>query len=226
MDKLTTWSIAMGFVLVVSASALAEPRAAGPAKMRELFAKADQNGDRQVTLEELKTVAPNMTPEKFMQLDRNHDGVLSAADRAQAGPGQFGPKQGADREHAAQKLREADANSDGKVSYDEVVAKKPGFPKEAFDRYDSNHDGLLSAEDRPASPRPQGAISAGPGRPGPRPGAAARGQFLQKMRAADTNSDGKVSWDEAHAAFPNMAQDYFQRLDRNGDGALSPEDRN
>lgn len=48
------------------------------------------------------------------------------------------------------RMLEADADSDGKVTFEEITKRAPRLPKAAFDRLDTNNDGVLSAEDRPA----------------------------------------------------------------------------
>jgi Ca2+-binding EF-hand superfamily protein len=52
-----------------------------------------------------------------------------------------------------------------------------------------------------------------------------KGQRMQRLIAADTNGDGRITFDEAKTAFPKLTQERFSRLDRNGDGVLSMEDR-
>ena len=42
---------------------------------------------------------------------------------------------------------------------------------------------------------------------------------------ADANHDGKLSLDEAKAAFPNMTVEQFNALDKNADGFLTPDER-
>ena len=52
-----------------------------------------------------------------------------------------------------------------------------------------------------------------------------RAEFRDRLQGADTNADGKVSFNEAQTAFPQMTQERFNLLDRNQDGAIGPEDR-
>jgi len=42
---------------------------------------------------------------------------------------------------------------------------------------------------------------------------------------ADTDHDGKLSFEEAKAAFPNMTEERFKALDKNADGFLTPDER-
>jgi len=39
---------------------------------------------------------------------------------------------------------------------------------------------------------------------------------------ADTNGDGAVSYDELAALAPDLTRELFAKLDRNGDGVLTP----
>ena len=45
--------------------------------------------------------------------------------------------------------------------------------------------------------------------------------MLARLRNADTNGDGKISYEEAHAAFPRLTPERFSRLDTDGDGFTS-----
>ena len=125
----------------------ASPRLAAQGT-RETILKADQNGDGTISFDELKAQSAGVTWERFEQMDRNGDGVLSPADRdATATRRQPGSESRDARFGAAQKLMETDANHDGTVTFEEVTDAKPGFPRDAYDRYDSNRDGVLTQAD-------------------------------------------------------------------------------
>ncbi len=112
------------------------------------FRKADKNGDGKVSYDELTTQMPDLTQERFAHMDRNNDGVLSPEDRKESTPRKrTGNDSHVSRAAAARKLMETDADKDGSVTFKEVTAAKPGFPRKAFDRYDTNGDGILSAAD-------------------------------------------------------------------------------
>jgi Ca2+-binding EF-hand superfamily protein len=85
-----------------------------------------------------------MPEERFKRLDRNGDGALSPADKPAGRPRKSG-----NHKAMIEKLHGADTDGDGKVTYEEVTAAKPGFPREAFDRADRNGDGVLSQDDAP-----------------------------------------------------------------------------
>ncbi len=182
----------------------------GPAR----FMEADANADGKVSLEEATAKLPGMNAERFKRMDTNADGFLTRDDRRPGGPGgEGGPGGRGDR---MVRFLEADKDGDGKVSYEEAAAQRPGFPRENFDRMDSNHDGFVSKEDAP----PPG----GPGGPGGL-GGERRGEMMRRLMEADANTDGKVSLEEAKTAMPNMDSEAFARFDRNGDGFIAPDDR-
>ncbi len=126
--------------------------------------------------------------------------VSLAAMAAQNGP--------AGKGRIVERLKAADSNGDGRISFDEAKAAFPKMTQERFDKLDRNHDGVLSLEDRVQ----------GNGK------GAGRAEKIQRLRAADTNHDGQVTFDEAKAAFPKLTQERYSKLDRNGDGVLSMAD--
>ncbi|MCX5770275.1 MAG: EF-hand domain-containing protein [Candidatus Hydrogenedentes bacterium] len=100
-------------------------------------------------------------------------------------------------------MQKADANKDGKVSFEEISAAFPNMTQEKFDRMDRDKDGALTAGEMAS------------------PGGPQAGQILQR---ADANKDGAVTLDEAQAALPKMTEERFKQFDTNGDGAITKED--
>jgi Ca2+-binding EF-hand superfamily protein len=98
-------------------------------KMKRQFAEWDADKDGKVTKEEYKGKG------SFETLDRNKDGVLSAADLG-AGRAPRNPAE------AMARFKEQDKNGDGKVTADEF----PG-PAEAFKARDANGDGALTLDE-------------------------------------------------------------------------------
>ena len=216
---------------------------------------ADTNKDGKVSLDEMKTIAPNMTPEKFKALDRNGDGFVSKEDRGGGKAGKGGPKAGkgdpkagqgakiGQRANApgkpganfAERMKKADANNDGKVTYEEMKATAPRLTQERFNAMDKNKDGAITPEDRPI--RAQAGAPATPAAPGA-PAAAraqtndpaakkalARARAQEQMVKADADKDGKVSLEELQKVNPKVTPEKFKKMDKNGDGFITKEDR-
>ncbi|MDQ1255939.1 MAG: hypothetical protein QG656_533, partial [Candidatus Hydrogenedentes bacterium] len=165
-----------------------------------------------VTMDELKTVMPDLTDERFKKMDHNGDGALTPDDRPEGGPG----KPGAGNPGMLRELfQKADANADKQLTFDEIVAVRPAFKKEVFDRMDHNHDGVVSKDDRPAG---------GPGA-GQRDPAQMREAMRQRMLQADADKNGQITREELKTGCPNMPPEAFDRMDHNGDGVLSELDK-
>ncbi len=99
-----------------------------------------------------------------------------------------------------------DKNKDGRVSREEA---REGMDR-LFTEADTNKDGFISTEEMQAHHR------------------AMREQFRQSMRdawkKADTDGDGALSKAEAEAAkLPRLLRD-FDKLDKNKDGKLTPDE--
>lgn len=112
----------------------------------------------------------------------------------------------------ARLLKSADTNGDQKLDLAEIHARLPKFPAERFTGLDKNQDGFLEASEMPERPKMEG-------QGGAKEGAGA------KLRAADTNQDGKLSPEEFSAGFPNAPAERFAALDRNQDGFVDRSDR-
>ena len=124
----------------------------------------------------------------------------SAATVVMAGDGGR-PERGA----MLERLKAADTNGDGMISRDEAKAL-PRILKN-FDAIDANHDGQVTMEELHAFHQAnKGAHHGGAG-------------LFAKL---DTNTDGKISRDEAAAA-PRFAQ-HFDALDANHDGFVTPDE--
>ncbi len=247
----------MGLVMAVCMPAGAVPGAgagpgpgAGPA--RGVFEQADADGDGMVTFDELSAVRPGITRERFNRLDRNGDGALSKADRAGGNRGDGGRPRGQRIRDIAQ---QADANADKQLSYEEIVAVKDDFPRQLFDRFDRNGDGVLSKADMPRRPGGRGQMGPGGGRGRMGPGGGrgqmgpggghgrvgpggGRGQMgpgggkvppAQNLRRlavqADADGNKELTYDEIAAVRPGFPEHAFKRLDTNSDGVLSQADR-
>lgn len=107
----------------------------------------------------------------------------------------------------AQILRQADADKDGRITFEELKAVRPQVTEERFNAADKNGDGALSREDRTVTDSTAGGAG-----------------MLAKLKEADTNGDRKLSREEAQAAFPQAAGKLFDKADRDGDGFLTVEE--
>ena len=108
-------------------------------------------------------------------------------------------------------LKQADKNQDGKVTFDEAKTIRPNMTQERFNALDRNKDGVLTKDDRPPQARPG-------------PGGQAR-PLARLLQDADKDKDGKVTFDELKAVAPNMTQERFTKLDKNGDGVITKDDK-
>ena len=101
-------------------------------------------------------------------------------------------------------LQRADANGDGAISKDEMLAAR----QRLFTRLDRNGDGVIDGKEI------EGARDAIMDRAD-----AAQARLGNRWRRMDTNGDGKVSEDEFRNRMP-----LFDLADRNGDGTLSVDE--
>jgi len=163
-----------------------------------LLEQADADDDGKVSLAELQAICPNVTQEQFNALDVDGDGSIALDDL---------PKPPVnDIERLIQSLRQADVDGNGEVTFDELKAVADWLTREAFDKLDANDDNVISKEDLPVRPRDP------------------REWLAEKLREADVDRDGQVTFDELAAVIPDLAQERFDQLDRNDDGVLTPED--
>ncbi|MBN2308673.1 MAG: EF-hand domain-containing protein, partial [Candidatus Hydrogenedentes bacterium] len=164
-------AIAVALVAWAARPADAAPVPAAPQEPAGRLRQMDNNGDGQVTFEEVLAVHPGATRDRFDRMDRNGDGVLSKADRPDGTPGQ-GPGSMTDKMAL---LKKADADQNGTVTFEELSAVMPQMTRERFARIDRNGDGVLTKEDRPA------------GEPGQGPGGMTDKMALLKKADADQN---------------------------------------
>ncbi len=198
----------------------------------EFWKKADTNGDGAISKEEFLALEriKNLPEEKrdkfFNRLDKNSDGSVSIEElrKMAAGENEGGP-QGLPR------LPELDTDHSGGVSFEEFkaatfVQKLPAERQETlFKRLDRDGDGQITPKDRPEGPpkgRPEGAP--------PKGGPGGEMDPRQMLHRLDANGDGSVSFEEfqkapfAEKMGEDALEDRFEKLDKNGDKKLSPED--
>ena len=108
-------------------------------------------------------------------------------------------------------LKALDTNGDGQISRDE--AKGHGWLEKNFDQIDTNHDGQLSKDELAAWHK------------------AHKGEMHEKMaqrfdakfKAADKDSDGALTKEEAQAGLPHLAKN-FDQIDANHDGKITEDE--
>jgi Ca2+-binding EF-hand superfamily protein len=115
-----------------------------------------------------------------------------------------------------------DTDKDGQLSTAEIAGAGAVLLK-----LDRNGDGKLTPDEvfgagaLPMPPRPGEGQPARPGAPGRPPGApaAALEEIRDRIKQADTNSDGKISKEESQKATDRI-RDNFDRIDTNSDGFI------
>ncbi len=106
----------------------------------------------------------------------------------------------------------ADANQDGKVSFEELRALRPRMTDQQFSNIDTDGDGFLTPADRPRPQRQRDGQD------------QIRRQRLMELLASDQDGDGAVTYDELTKAKPGFPERSFNRLDINRDGKLTQQD--
>ena len=201
------------------------PGGEGAPNIKDFLTRLDKNGDGKISKDE----APERMKESFDRLDANKNGFIEAEEFArtagalggrQAGapPGTPAPG-GGDAKAAEEQFAKHDANSDGKLTKDEV----PEEQKEMFQRISDRlgTDSLTKeqfvralTQRRPDGGRPPEGRPGEPGRPGTGPMVA-----LPVLKALDADGDGEISKAEIEGASKALAA-----LDKNGDGKLSRDE--
>ena len=110
------------------------------------FKKIDANGDGSINAAELAAAEAGLARARlqaeFTRLDTNKDGQLSQAEFLAAAP-----QPSALVAEMAKPIAALDKNKDGRITADEFRAPQLA----AFDRLDTNHDGVLSTAERQAA---------------------------------------------------------------------------
>jgi Ca2+-binding EF-hand superfamily protein len=187
--------------------------------------RIDKNGDGKISRDE----APERMKENFDRLDANKDGNIDAEEFARSltafggRPGGVPPGApaagGGDAKAAEEIFTKHDANSDGKLTKDEISEEQKEMFQRMLERLggDSvNKEQFVRAMmfQRGAGGRPPGGRPGAPGQPGAGPMVT-----LPVLRALDADGDGEISKAEIEGAAKALAA-----LDKNGDGKLSRDE--
>ena len=100
---------------------------------------ADIDGDGAISLPELQAVRPDVTGERFLELDASGDGLLTP-DELQGARSRL---DGRDR----QQFADIDTDGDGAISLPELQAASTVRTEERFNRMDVNDDGLITMDE-------------------------------------------------------------------------------
>ena len=100
-----------------------------------------------------------------------------------------------------------DKDGDGALSLDEFRAARDAQLDQRFAQLDVNHDGKLTPDELRAAPHRFGVA------------------WRERAARIDTNGDGAWSFDELQAVRPDLTIEQFNRLDKNGDGLITSDER-
>lgn len=176
-----------------------------------------------------------MLPEKdqdkiFDRLDKDDDGEVSREEISRFGR----PRDG----KSMRRLWELDADKSGGISLDEfrkgqLFKKLPGPKMEGlFRRLDADGDGLITPRDKPEPPQKRFGKGPKPHKHGKK-GAKEMGEegaIGRMIGSLDSDGDGRLTFAEfrkggsVNDLTEDEQEDRFEKLDRNNDQHLSPED--
>lgn len=212
-----------------------QPQGPGRGMMRSpAFQALDADHDGIISAAELANA-----PAALKALDKNGDGKLTEDEvrpqmggrgrgdgpRGEAGRGGRGGEPGETPpptpDEMVTTLMAFDKNGDGQLTRDELPERMLGL----FDRADTDHNGILTADEIRKAAQAAAAPTAREGGEGRGGREGGRGNFQSFMRidpilaALDTNGDGEISAEELAAASKSLT-----KLDTNGDGQLSADE--
>ena len=140
----TTLSTCLVAAALLAGTAMAGDQPRSDAPRDEL--RADKDGDGRVSRAEATAAGAERSGEWFDKLDLNKDGYVTAEEMKQARETRHENMRGEMKQKMEERFKEADANSDGSLSLDEVQAKMPRMA-ERFATLDKDKNGLLSKEE-------------------------------------------------------------------------------
>ena len=180
--------------------------------------EADRDDNKQISYAEARAYFEDLDAEVFEWLDRNRSGLI---DRRDFVTPPANSRLGLYR-NSLRKALESDTNGDGLVTFRELIATKPGYPRENFDRLDADANGYLSRADLKALKDAVEQTGAEMQKADPQ--AIRRRRLIRRMIEADANGDGRTSFEEAIEELPRLNRRIFRRLDGNEDGFITEAD--
>jgi Ca2+-binding EF-hand superfamily protein len=190
------------------------------ARAERLFKQLDANGDGLVAADEAPQDKRALFDRLVRKADKDGDEKLTAEEFA-SGLAADAPEplQPRDLPNALERLRQLDANGDGKIALDEVPERMHFFFEQILDQFDEDGDDALSpSEIRAAVPLLRERFQ--------RFQQGRGGQFMMPapppsplLTALDSNGDGRLDRQEIASATESL-----RRLDTNGDGVLSGDE--
>lgn len=212
---------------MIGRGAQAAGGAAGSSMFGAIFDRQDKNSDGKLTADELpedrraifEKMVERLNPEGKGELSKEQfiTGMQMLAGAPMgapiARPGTDGPGPGTTVPSTAPPMmsgpvvRALDTNSDGKLDKEEIENASKSLAI-----LDRDQDGELSMRELSPAP-PEGRPEGRPDALRPAPPAD---QMLKRLKAADTNGDGKLSKEEA----PDRLKDNFDLVDADGDGLI------
>jgi Ca2+-binding EF-hand superfamily protein len=215
------WILAGLLAGLLASSAMAQPGPGrgGPGLARpesaKVFARADANGDGQVTAVEMAIIRG----EFFDKLDRDGDGFLDGPEGKFAKYMHRSKRKQRRMARKVDRMQAADTDNDGGISWSEYASA----PSVLFDRMDANGDGAISREEHEVMKKQrfsrmdvnEDGVLNQDDRSSRR---AARKQARSERRAKlDVNQDGRISRDE----FLSSNGRFMQHFDSNADGVVT-----
>tara|TARA_R110002096_G_scaffold23511_6_gene74828 strand:+ start:82 stop:984 length:903 start_codon:yes stop_codon:yes gene_type:complete len=175
----------------------------------EMFKRADKNGDKKLTEDEV----PAEIWARLSKLDTDEDNAVSA-EEAKAGGRPDGPPKGGPKGKPGEMFKRADKNEDGKISQDEV----PAEIWERIGRFDTDEDGAVTQKEVAAG-MASGMRPGGEGKGGGQKGTPTGGSdaVISKF---DKNADDKLAKDEV----PAEMWDKVRKADTDADGLVSKKE--